>query len=293
MTDHSIILIGAPDSGKTNYLARLWAALRSREGVLQAPTVPTEIKYVEEALAHLLQGQFAPRSDKTLEEGNSFAVPVISSANAGANRFEVVVPDVSGELWKKAVETCELPARWMDDLASASGALLFVRICSDKNVAPLDWVTAAKLLTIEGAPAETHNNQKHEIPTQVSLCELLRFMEYRLGTAIGEARPRVAILVTAWDRLDRETAAAGPTAYITTEYPLFAGRLKDMTKFDIRVFGVSVVGGDFLDEDFKKKFFTENLKTAGYIVEESQGRIETKQDLTLPVAWVVKATADT
>ena len=293
MTDHSVILIGGPDSGKTNYLARLWAALLSREGMLQAPAIPTEIKYVEEALTHLLQGQFAPRSEKTLEEGNSFAVPVVSSANPGADRFEIVVPDVSGELWKRAVETCELPAQWMNDLASASGALLFVRIGSDQNVAPLDWVTAANLLRMEGGAAENDNNQKHEIPTQVALCELLRFMEYKLGTANGEGRARVAVLVTAWDRLDYETAAAGPTAYLAAEYPLLAGRLRDISKFDIRVFGLSVVGGDFLDDDFKQKFFTGDLKSAGYVVEETRGRLETKQDLTLPVAWVVKATADT
>jgi len=292
MTDHSIILIGGPDSGKTNYLARLWEALRAREGVLQAPAVPTQIKYVEDALAHLLRGKFAPRSEKTLEEGQHFAVPVVSSANSDAARFEIIVPDVSGELWKKAVETCELPKQWMDDLASASGALLFVRVGSDQNVAPLDWVTAARLLRMEGAPAEKENTEKHETPTQVSLCELLRFMEHGLGTANSEVRPRVAVLVTAWDRLDHETAAAGPTAYLTVEYPLFAGRIADISRFDVRVFGVSVVGGDFAEEAFKQQFFSQGIKCAGYVVEETQGQLETKRDLTLPVAWVVRATAD-
>jgi hypothetical protein len=292
MTGHSIMLIGGPDSGKTNFLARLWEALRAREGVLQAPAVPTEIKYVEDALAHLLQGHFAPRSDKTLEEGESFAVPVVASANPGGDRFQIVVPDVVGELWKRAVETCELPERWMNDLASASGALLFVRIGSDQNKEPLDWVTAAKLLRMEGAQAKPDDGEKREIPTQVSLCELLRFMEHGLGTANGGTRPRVAVLITAWDRLDAERASAGPTAYLAVEYPLLAGRLKDISKFDVRVFGVSVVGGDFVDEVFKQRFFAQNLRSSGYVVEEIKGRVERKQDLTLPVAWVVKATDD-
>jgi hypothetical protein len=289
MTDHSAILIGGPDSGKTNYLGRLWEALRSRDGMLQAPSVPTEIKYVEDALAHLLQGRFAPRSDKTMEEGQSFAVPVVASGKPDSDRFEIVVPDVVGELWKRAVETGELPAQWMNDLASASGVLLFVRIGSDQNKEPLDWVTAAKLLRMEGQQPLTDDSQKREIPTQVSLCELLRFMEHGLGTANGKTRLRVAVLVTAWDRLDAERRAAGPTAYLAAEYPLFAGRLKDVSKFDVRVFGVSVVGGDFLDENFKKEFFKKNLKSSGYVVEEIEGRVDTKLDLTLPVAWVVKA----
>jgi hypothetical protein len=291
MSDHSIILVGGPDSGKTNYLARLWEALSSRDCALRAPDVPTEIKYVEEALAHLLQGQFAPRSDKTLEEGNSFSVPVVASADMAAERFQIVVPDVSGELWKRAVETCELPVQWMDELKSASGALLFVRIGSDQNIEPLDWVTAAGLLRMSGVQPED-DSEKRNVPTQVSLCELLRFMEYSLGADDSNVRPRVAILITAWDRLDAERAAAGPTAYLTAEFPLLVGRLRDISKFDIRVFGVSVVGGDFVDEDFKQKFFNTSLKTAGYVVQERQGRIETNQDLTLPVAWIVGGAAD-
>lgn len=218
-------------------------------------------------------------------------MPVAASANPGADRFQIVVPDVSGELWKRAVETGELPTQWMNELASASGALLFVRIGSDQNKAPLDWVTAAKLLRMESAEPQTDDGQKREIPTQVSLCELLHFMEQCLGTANGKTRPRVAVLVTAWDYLDAERRAAGPTAYLAAEYPLLAGRLKDVSKFDIRVFGVSVVGGDFLDEDFKQEFFKKNLKSSGYVVEEIEGQVVTKPDLTLPVAWLVKAEA--
>jgi hypothetical protein len=74
-----------------------------------------------------------------------------------------------------------------------------------------------------------------------------------------------------------------------TEYPLLAGRINDVSKLEIRVFGVSVVGGDFIDPEFKQRFFTQDLKSAGYVVDEHDGRIETKSDLTLPVAWVVKA----
>jgi hypothetical protein len=126
MTDHSLVLIGEPDSGKTNYLARLWEALSSREGALAAPQTPTEIKYVEDALQHLLQGQFAPRTDTSLEDGHNFAVPVIRATDPTDSRpFHVVVPDVSGELWKRAVETSELPQQWMEQLEDATGAVLF------------------------------------------------------------------------------------------------------------------------------------------------------------------------
>ncbi|WP_426420950.1 hypothetical protein [Bradyrhizobium genosp. A] len=287
MTQHSIVLVGGPDSGKTNYLARLWAALRARQGSLIAPEVPGDIKYVEDALAHLLQGHFAPRTDKALEEGDSFEVPVRASG-AQSESFQIVVPDVSGELWKNAVETSELPDQWMDGLKAATGALLFVRVGSDINVEPLDWVTASKLLSHAGGSAQEADADKRAIPTQVALCELLRFMEHALGTESGEIRPRVAILITAWDRLDALSAKKGPIAYLASEYPLLAGRIEDITKFEISVFGVSIVGGDFIDRDFKQQFFTTTLQSSGYVVLESDDGIQTKQDITLPVAWVVQ-----
>jgi hypothetical protein len=289
MTNHAIILVGGPDSGKTNYLGRLWEALRSGEGALVAPNAPDDIKYVEDALAHLLQGQFAPRSDKNFESGRNFSIPVLPANNAKAAPIQIVVPDVSGELWKNAVETCELPTQWMDELRAATGALLFVRVGSDQNIQPLDWVTAAKFLRMSAMWVGPSGDEARQIPTQVSLCELLRFLEHSLAVNVSSIRPRVAILVTAWDRVDAERATQGPMAYLAAEYPLLAGRLADITRFDIRVFGVSVVGGDFIDETFKQQFLeTADLKTAGYVMQEVDGEVQTKHDLTLPVAWVVQ-----
>jgi len=72
---------------------------------------------------HLLQGSFAPRSDKNLDEGRrDFAIPIKLRGQGDTDTFEVVVPDVSGELWKSAVETLELSSEWMDQLNQSVGA---------------------------------------------------------------------------------------------------------------------------------------------------------------------------
>ena len=287
MTDHAILLIGGPDSGKSNFLARLWLALMSREGALVAPEAPSDIKYVEDALAHLLQGQFAPRSDKNYAESvQSFSVPVVTAKDVEAEPIQIVVPDVSGELWKTTVETCELPSQWMSNLRAAFGALLFVRIGSDQNIEPLDWVNTAKLLRMPALEAEAGQSDTRRIPTQVLLCELLRFLEHSLAADSDTVKPRVAILVTAWDRLDAQRAEKGPIAYLAEEYPLLAGRLADISKLNVSVFGVSIVGGDFIDAEFKQRFFDMDMKEAGYVVQEFDREVQKKPDLTIPIAWV-------
>jgi hypothetical protein len=76
----------------------------------------------------------------------------------------------------------------------------------------------------------------------------------------------VAVLVTAWDRLDKEKRVQGPMAYLRTEFPMFAGRLEDIETLDVKTFGVSVVSGDFADPKFKEKVYEKGLKGAGYVV---------------------------
>jgi hypothetical protein len=283
MSSQLIMLIGGPDSGKTNYLARLWKALQSGSGRLKSVESP-EIKYVEEALAHLLQGSFAPRSEKNIEESRrDFTVTMATQDDA--KHIAVVVPDVTGELWNNAVSSSELPDEWMNLLKESSGALLFIRVHSDLNVAPLDWVNTRDLLKMDWAEPP----EQGSIPTQVVLCELLRFLQLTLRRQPDGGPPRVAILVTAWDRLDAATKKSGPSTFIESEYPLFAGRLDDVSSLEVKIFGVSVVGGDLeVDPDFRQEFLNGDIDTAGYVVEQIEGVVRDVHDLTLPIAWLAE-----
>ena len=62
MNKGSIILVGGPASGKTNYIARLWLAFAAKKGKLRAPQLPDNIEYVNQAVAHLQARKFAPSS---------------------------------------------------------------------------------------------------------------------------------------------------------------------------------------------------------------------------------------
>jgi hypothetical protein len=277
------MLIGGPDSGKTNYLARLWKALQSGSGRLKSIEAP-EIKYVEDALAYLLQGSFAPRSQKNIEESRRDFTVTLATRDE-AKRIAVVVPDVTGEIWKDAVASSELPAEWMNLLKESSAALLFVRVHSELNVSPLDWVTARDLLQMDWAEPK----QAEPIPTQVALCELLRFLQLTLRKRSDGKFPRVANAVTAWDRLDLLAKQGGPSAYIESQYPLFAGRLNDVTNLEVKAFGLSVVGGDLqADPEFRERFFEEDFDTTGYVVQEINGVVRKEPDLTLPIAWLAQ-----
>lgn len=274
----SIVLLGGPDSGKTNYVGRVWPALDAGTGRLHAAIQPEDIRFVLEITDHLNSGSFAPRSEHA-DERRDFEVVV--AAEKGGEQTTIVIPDISGELWLNAAEHGEVATELMDEMQSANGALLFVRVNSEADVRPLDWVTSKKLL------AKLGNVHDEGLPTQVMLCELLRFLENSLSNRPNGQPPRVAIVVSAWDLMDPETFAKGPKAWLQREYPLFAGRLDDIEEIDLRVFGLSVVGGDLKADEACRNDVQENgLDCRGWVaVQGDTGTWRKNDDLTLPIAW--------
>lgn len=278
----NIVLVGGPNSGKSNYIARLWISLSKKEGRLFAPTTPDKIDYVETLVKHLFAGEFVARSDSSLhEEGNDLVVEVaVRDANPDVSA-SLVVPDVLGEVWQGAVANSHLPERWHDLLVTSTSALLFVHANDKDNVVALDWVTAGDLL--EAGLGDERDAT--EIPTQVALCELLRMLDGLLSRDQG--RPRVAVIVAAWDKLDPKERASAPIKYLDKQFPLFAGRLRDTLDVDVRVFGLSVVGGDFSVQAFRDKLLDEGVPGHGYVVFEQAGKVEESKDVTVPLQWLL------
>lgn len=280
MTQRSVMLIGGPDSGKSNYVGRLWRALDSGDGILVAAEQPSDISFVLDTADHLFQGNFAPRSEQT-DARRDFEVTVKPSQSDIETK--IVIPDISGELWKNAVADSEIDATWMDELKNSSGALLFVRVNSDSNIRPLDWVACKAHLT------RTGKSQPTGIPTQVMLCELIRFLEETLLCQTDGSPPKLSVIVSAWDLVDQQVFESGPKEYIDQEYPLLAGRLAD-TFLDVKIFGLSVVGGDLLhDAVYREQFLETGLDNHGWVAvqDTESGTWQQNSDLTLPVAWVV------
>lgn len=326
MKTKSIVLLGGPDSGKTNYIGRLWPSFKKRRGVLRADRLPNDIAYVDGAVEHLMQGRFAPRSDRNLEVGRADFSIAVRGANGEGNLTELLVPDISGELWTRTVATFEISQEWLDVLNQAHGAIVFVRAHSDQIVQPLDWVTARNILRLnakddeplaedmaegDGADldvakavvpptaaekprsSEVAGNvaelqSERDLPTQVLLCELLRYLSLCLADRADGGNPHVAVVVAAWDLLDSEVRAAGPLAYLRQEFPLFAGRLADTGRLNVKLFGLSVVGGDLEDDvEFRSRFLERDISEQGWVVVEDADGLKTDGDVMLPIAWAM------
>jgi hypothetical protein len=282
--NNSLIMIGQPDSGKSNYLGRTWENIRTGDGTLCLVDAE-DIEYLEGLLSHLLHGHFAPRSDKNIELSRHDIALTVKRRDSDEH-FELIVPDVTGELWKGAVANSDLPQEWMDSLEEAKGALLFLRVGSEENHQPLDWVTSRDLLRILGSPG----GGEVATPTQVVYSELLRFLQIKLGKRWANVHRKVALVITAWDRLDPEYRFRPPIEYLKKEFPLLAGRIENAGGLEVRLFGMSVVGGDLEnDEEFRSRFRNGDIKDFGYTVLEANGnQVSQEKDLTLPLSWLME-----
>lgn len=280
--NRTMILIGGPDTGKTNFLARLIAHLRDGNGALRATRLPDDIQYIEDALAFLMKGEFAPRSHNATDEVSGDIEIDVRETNTG-EEATISVPDVSGETWDDVAKSAEISQAWLDRVRGASGALLFVRVLSELNVDPLDWVTAAPLLAMTGP------NEGFTLPTQVMLCEFLRLLEENLGHEDSDL-PRVGVVLTAYDRLDEESRKAGPMAFLEKSYPLFAGKIAYCSDLEVGVFGSSVVGGELADERFKNDYLAGDIVESGYIMDGTVTPAAETGDISRPVSWVLKFT---
>ncbi|MBV9565640.1 MAG: hypothetical protein JOY90_35085, partial [Bradyrhizobium sp.] len=73
------------------------------------------------------------------------------------------------------------------------------------------------------------------------------------------------------------------------EYPLLAGKIRNIQGLEMKTFGVSIVGGDFAEQAFQDVFFQRDLRESGYVVVEEFGSpSQMVPDLTFPVAWAAR-----
>ena len=278
----SVLLVGGPDAGKTNYLTRFWVALKAGEGCLRTRGLPADAEYLNSNEQALLGGAFAPHTPKSVHARN--VIPVGWSKDGSG---ELVVPDCAGEAWEEIHRTREWSEEWEALLPSLAGCLVFVRAGSDEIVPALDWVNCAHLF---GGPRQlSPTSAKARLPTQVLLVDWVQCLTSAFASLpVPACRLRIAMVVAAWDRVPKDQQAGSPADYIAANFRMLSDFiLSNGTVFDVTHFGVSSTGGDLETEPGYRDEYLRDPTAAGYVVHSLGGTVARSSDLTLPVAWAM------
>jgi hypothetical protein len=291
----TVLLVGGPDAGKSNFLFRLWIAIDGGTGAIVKNRLPDEVEYLRAGAESLLEGHFAAHTSEEVHE--CVTIPV---KRAGDGRSGVlVVPDVPGEQILAAYRNRQWSKAWEDRISERCGCLIFIRADSSENVTPLDWVTCFQTyggtLPVGGAAsppvaAPTAPPPPQVPPTQVVLTEWLQFLRRAFtDRAGGSFRPKVGIVVTAWDAVPRDQQDKAPLEYLRSNFPLlYQFVLTNDDRFEFELFAVSIAEGDLRnDEEFQREYVKKDPRQFGYVIHSLRGKPDKDKDLTLPVAWAL------
>ena len=286
----SVLLIGVQDAGKTNFLFRFWLSLEAGGGILTRAGLPSDIDYLKTGADHLLKGEFAPHTPQDVHDKTEIPVKTTS----GGHDFfgTLVVPDLPGEQVLSVFRTRQWSDEWENQVRSGCGCLIFVRVDSPELIAPLDWMNCPNHFgkpVAEAAP-EKDQSDKVKPPTQVVLVDWLQFLRKAFTDRVnGSYKPRVGIVVAAWDLAPLEQKATGPEVWVRANLPLLSQFVQtNDDEFEFAYFGLSVASGDLAaDPEFKASYLKGDPRRAGEVTHSLAGTVTTSTDITLPVAWAL------
>jgi hypothetical protein len=289
----SVLLVGVQDAGKTNFLSRFWLNLEAGGGILSKAGLPADLDYLKTGADHLLKGEFAPHTPQEVHDRTE--IPVRAPAAGADFRGKLIVPDLPGEQVLSVFRGRQWSEAWEDQIGAGCGCLLFVRVDSPELIAPLDWMNCP---TLFGAPVPDAAPQKDQTdrvkpPTQVVLVDWLQFLRKAFTDKVGgRYKPRIGIVVAAWDLAPEDQKANGPDAWVRANLPLLWQYVQtNDDAFEFAYFGVSVASGDLgADPAFKESYLNGDPLRAGEVIHSIGGALERSGDTTLPVAWALGLT---
>jgi hypothetical protein len=289
----SVLLVGVQDAGKTNFLSRFWLNLEAGGGILTKAGLPADLDYLKTGGDHLLKGEFAPHTPQEVHDRTE--IPVKSTAAGAKFRGKLIVPDLPGEQVLAVFRNRQWSETWEDQIRAGCGCLLFVRVDSPELIAHLDWMNCPTLFGMpvtDAAPQKDHVDRVKP-PTQVVLVDWLQFLRKAFTDKVGgRYKPRIGIVVAAWDLVPADQKANGPEAWVRANLPLlwqFVHTNDD--SFEFAYFGVSVASGDLAaDPAFKASYLKGDPLRAGEVIHSLGEALETSGETTLPVAWAMGVT---
>ncbi|MBK5003499.1 hypothetical protein [Pseudomonas sp. S32] len=266
---HTILLVGESNVGKTHYGAQFLKRLMVKSCELEMTRAPTNLEAFTTALSCLTEGK---ATDHT--PANIYVESVWPITDQTGRRAELVWPDYGGEQIRSLVTQRRIPDAWRERVVEATDWVVLIRLHSLRSEEDLFSRPLQSFATVEpqGEAAA------HELSDQARTIELLQMLLYLAQFNLDRplCRPRLTILLSCWDELD------------TTEIPsdLLASRLPMLWSFvrsnwaSPTVFGLSALERALSKTDADPDYAIRGPEEFGYVVLPNGVK---NTDITLPI----------
>lgn len=266
---HTILLIGESNVGKTHYGAQFLKRLMVKAGALKMHGAPTNLEAFTTALGCLTEGK---ATDHT--PASSYVESVWPIQDNSGRFADLVWPDYGGEQVRNLVTERRIPATWRERVLEATDWVVLIRLHSLRSEEDL---FSRPLQSFAAAEAQ-EEPAAFEPSDQARTIELLQMLLYLAQFSLHRPlrKPRLTILLSCWDELQ------------TTELPpdLLAARLPMLWSF-VRSNWISpsVIGLSALEKTLSKTvpdadYATRGPEDFGYVILPNGER---STDITLPI----------
>lgn len=294
---HHISIIGLPGSGKTTFLAALWALVNERRVAKELSL--DSIGASDHSYLRKIVTVWRKATEQARTKLTGLTAVKMNLKDGEGNVVEIAMPDAPGEDFRAMWEDREL-GRVLGDNLTNGNILLFIN--GNKIKMPA-WVTErAEQRRATGRQTAVSVSKEWKAsfaPTQVQLVDLLQLISH---APVGRAGRKIVVMISAWDKVEGEKLK--PAAFLVAKLPLLAQYLEaGRDGWTSRVYGVSAQGGEYdgndanaerTDGEVPKKTQTGNDADRLRAVDIPANRIRLifdereSNDLTEPLQWLMQ-----
>lgn len=253
--NNSILIIGAPNSGKSTFYGQLYGRMHAKKGRIQLASAPkniTGIKRAYERLAEGLETEATPATDN---------LEVIIPAKWNDTELELVFKDYGGEQVRDIINLLEYDKTWQQRTMENDRWILFIRPGEIYHHYDLSITGYAKIDSSRSDDG-THNQLSH----QYGFIELIQALLHarEKGVKSDLHSPKLVIALTCWDELKTKHT---PLEILKEKLPLFHQFIETIWSEDsYTILGLSPQEFRLDTQEAIDKYLDELPQSFGYIV---------------------------
>jgi hypothetical protein len=266
---HTILLVGESNVGKTHYGAQFLKRLMVKECVLKMSGAPTNLEAFTTALSCLTEGK---STDHT--PANTYVESVWPIADQAGHCAELVWPDYGGEQVRNLVTQRRIPTAWRERVLGSTDWVLLIRLHSLRSEDDLFSRPLQSFAATESQGEATAPEPSDQARTVELLQMLLYLAQLHLDRPLR--KPRLTILLSCWDELDTKEL---PSDLLASRLPLLWSFVRSNWGSPA-VIGLSALERALSKTDADREYAIRGPEEFGYVVLPDGVK---STDITLPI----------
>ena len=275
MHNTSCFLVGLPGAGKSTFLAALWYSINQvGQTTLTLDSLTGDQTYLQAIQNSWIDYSPLARTSLDLQEEEIS----IQLRNKFENKINLIVPDFSGEIFKKQYTQRVIDAAVHDFIISTDNFILFVNPLNNKKLELISNVPSCHRTTDDN---EDSTREPWEDCTSVQLVEILQFIQH----VKNSKKSNLVIIISAWDTVEEKELT--PKEYLKEDVSLLWQYIStNECLWNANYFAISAQGGSLESEEKRDRLIEQTHDPIKRIqVIDNEGNVS--NDITIPLNYIL------